>query len=482
MSGSISSLIAANAISAPTGYLPGDSSSASEFQAAAGNPNLQVDGNAIDTGRYLIISSNASTHGAAGSYANDGQVTVFDKQTNTYVNVWGDPHVTASNGNQAEFQQDGLTLKLADGTNVEFKTTGLVNGVSHIAEMAVTKNGQTVEVGNFEGQSGANVTVGTVQQGSAHAVDATMGNIYDTVLTAGSSDVGSLSFQGGSQLNSKSSQFNLDGMGGGVSQYYTNFVTAASLGAGASTAGAAVAGAASGTASGASTTAASSATGSAAAGSAAAASNVPSDLGALVQGLTTQIQMSPTMTSDQKVQALGALSQISAKLLDAPPVAQTPSYNPGGGIPLATIQGILASANGLPSPASPAATAPTVPVATDMPGMLTQLQAAVGNSSLGSADKTTLGVVVAQLGAIMTAPPPVAATIPATTTPAVAPEATAAVSPAGTTTSTAATAATAATTPAATTNPPAVSSNADTLATATGTSGVTVAQGQGKQP
>lgn len=230
MSGSIQSFTGAGLISQAAGLGTTPASDPHEFAAEVSNTSkLVVNGNTVDTGRYLIIASTASTHGTSSS-ANDGQITIYDKQTNTYVNVWGDPHLTASDGNKAEFQQDGLTITLADGTDVEIEPTSLSNGVSHIAEVAVTKNGQTVEMTNFEGQAGSQVTVGKVQQGTAHTVDASMGNLNDTVLAASTKDVGALSTLSGYQIVSPTSQMDLDGLGGGVGMYFNSFNSTASLG------------------------------------------------------------------------------------------------------------------------------------------------------------------------------------------------------------------------------------------------------------
>lgn len=229
MSGSIQSFTSAGLISQAAGLGTTPAADPHEFAAEVSNTSkLVVNGNTVDTGRYLIIASTASTHGASSS-ANDGQITIYDKQTNTYVNVWGDPHLTASDGNKAEFQQDGLTITLADGTDVEIEPTALSNGVSHIAEVAVTKNGQTVEMTNFEGQAGSQVTVSKVEQGTAHTVDASMGNLNDTVLAASTSDVGALSTLSGYKIVSPTSQMDLDGLGGGVGMYFNNFNAPATL-------------------------------------------------------------------------------------------------------------------------------------------------------------------------------------------------------------------------------------------------------------
>ena len=227
MSSSIQGLANSGLISDPTAAA--SASDAAEFTSAVSTSNLVVNGNTIDTGRYVVIASTDSTHGGS-STADDGQLTVYDKQTNTYVNIWGDPHLTASDGNLADFQAHGLTLLLPDGTRLEIEPTATTNGVAHIAEATVTKNGQTVLMSNFEGQAGSQVTVGPIMQGNAQAVSPTMDNVSDTVLDAGNTDIGAWSLTNGQLLTSTGSQMNLDGMGGGVELYFNNFNTAASLG------------------------------------------------------------------------------------------------------------------------------------------------------------------------------------------------------------------------------------------------------------
>ena len=227
MSSSIQGLANAGLISDPTSAA--STSDASEFTSAVSTSNLVVNGNTIDTGRYVIIASTDSTHGGS-STADDGQLTVYDKQTNTYVNIWGDPHLTASDGNLADFQANGLTLLLPDGTRLEIEPTALTNGVAHIAEATVTKNGQTVLLSNFEGQAGSQVTVGPILQGDAKAASPTMDNLSDAVLDAGNTDIGAWSLTDGHLLTSTGSQMNLDGMGGGIELYFKNFNTTASLG------------------------------------------------------------------------------------------------------------------------------------------------------------------------------------------------------------------------------------------------------------
>ncbi len=435
MSQSIQSFASAGLISTPLGS-SGENPSPDEFSAAVGSSKLAVDGNAVDTGRYLIIGSDASTHGGS-SYANDGQITIYDKQTNTYLNVWGDPHLTASDGNVAEFQRNGIAINLADGTTVEIQPTALNNGVAHISEVAVTSSSGTVLMSNFEGQAGSQVDISAVRSGNAHSSDSSMGNLNDTVLVAGKQDIGALTTLGGSQISSTNPTFSLDGIGGGVEQYFTNFVTSAMIGVGGQSTG----GVAGNSDQSAQPAAAASAplssatvalpvsetpatvpivTQSPTAGLASASS--PPDLGLLMQSLTAQVANSPTLTSDQKVQALVSLETMQAELNDAPAKATTaaaqPSSNPSAGISTFTIDNILRVSNGLapivttPDTVSAASSAPAAISAT-VPGMVSQLVETINSSSLGADVKTALSAAAQSLGTLLTMPP---AATPATGT------------------------------------------------------------------
>ena len=414
MSQSIQGLASAGLISNPFGA-GGAPPSPNEFNDAVGSATLSVDGNAVDTGRYLVIASTASTHGSS-SYANDGQITVYDKQTNTYMNVWGDPHLTASDGTSAEFQKNGLAIKLADGTIIEIQPTVLSNGVAHISEVAVTNGNGTVLMSNFEGQAGSQVNVGAVQAGDAKSADPSMGNINDTVINVGTQDIGALTTYGGSQIVSSGPAFSLDGLGGGVSQFFTNFVTPQMIGAGEGSTGTVV---------GNSDQSTQPFTAPTATGVAVARVTTPTsslvgplpDVGALMQSLTAQINASLTLTPSEKIQALTSLNMTQAELLDAPAptpaatVVPAPSSDASAGIGYFTIENILREADGLaPLPAAPVATptAPAAPavVSTTVPGAIQQLVQTINASSLNASVKAVLTDSAQNLLALMAALPP----------------------------------------------------------------------------
>ena len=177
--------------SASAGASAGASASASSSASGAnsiwGRPSQdwpgglqKIDDKTVDTGRYQIT-------------VDEGQAKVFDKQTNTCVQVWGDPHVVTSDGDKAMFTKNNLTLDLPDGTKITFKPTDVKNNVALLDSMAL--------------QSG-NVL------NNADALDARYAD--GTVMRAGQ-QVDDLTFAAdGSELlgTDKSNEWNLDGKGG----------------------------------------------------------------------------------------------------------------------------------------------------------------------------------------------------------------------------------------------------------------------------
>jgi len=197
---------------APTGTQAAAFSSAASTSASAG---LSVSGNTIDTGRYVITGSNDYTRPNDGIAAGDGMVSIMDKATNSFVDVYGDPHVYTSAGDLAEFQKNGLEIDLADGTQVQFKPTGQTNGFSHIDEMAVTKDSQTVvESGFYYVDASAKVATSAVQQGGASPAQGFDDPNRTVMTTTPGGGLSTLVNAKGVQLSDKTNQTSLDGMGG----------------------------------------------------------------------------------------------------------------------------------------------------------------------------------------------------------------------------------------------------------------------------
>ncbi|WP_131115243.1 hypothetical protein [Lichenihabitans psoromatis] len=200
-------------------------SHAADFNVAA-SAGLQVHGNEIDTGRYIITGSTSYRSPTSGGNANDGMVKIFDTTNNSFVEVYGDPHIYTSAGDRANFQHDGLTIKLSDGTEVQFKQTAEVNGVSYIDQVAVTKDNQTVIQSGFHDGS-ASVKTGSVQQGGPSSAQG-FNDVSDTVLHVGNAgSLDTLVNAMGSQLNSKTYENSVDGMGGGYAEFGSNAGTKA---------------------------------------------------------------------------------------------------------------------------------------------------------------------------------------------------------------------------------------------------------------
>lgn len=209
-------------------------SSGSDFASASATTDLQVSGNTIDTGRYLITASQSYTTGAAYNYHsdNDGCVRIYDKETNTYVQVFGDPHIETSNETHGEFKQDGLVIDLADGTQVQVQPTGENDaGASHINAVSVTKNDQTSFITGVYSETGnpadTHVQISAPETGNAFQLNNTFDSYSDTVLHVGSS-LNDLHFADGSALPSSGDTM-LDRKGGGVQEFLNQRVPLQSI-------------------------------------------------------------------------------------------------------------------------------------------------------------------------------------------------------------------------------------------------------------
>jgi hypothetical protein len=168
-----------------------------------GDDGLNTNGkDTVDTGRYLIS-------------AQEGEVKIYDKKTNTWVQAQGDPHLSTSDGDRAQFQKN-LTIDLPDGSEVKIKTTPQdSNGVSYIDKVAVLKGDEAVVMTGFhDGKQGVNV--GHVLNNA----DAVAGQWSDgTVLRAGR-NVSDLTFASdgkeiiGGNPSGRWGEWSLDGHGG----------------------------------------------------------------------------------------------------------------------------------------------------------------------------------------------------------------------------------------------------------------------------
>ena len=187
---------------------PAASAAPPSAQPSLSQAGLAVNGNVVDTGRYVISASNAYTRPTDGGKAADGMLSIYDKQTKSYVDVYGDPHVYTSAGDQANFMANGMTLTLGDGTKVEIEPTTVKNGVSYIGGAAITKDNQTVVQSGF---ASGTVSTSAVAQGGPSTGQG-FNNTKDAVLSAGADgSLGTLFGPSGTALNSKAAQQSLDG-------------------------------------------------------------------------------------------------------------------------------------------------------------------------------------------------------------------------------------------------------------------------------
>ena len=171
--------------------------------------NLTVTSNQVDTGRYVISASNTYTLPTDGaSKEGDGMVSIYDKKTNSYVDIYGDPHVYTSAGDMANFEKNGLQIQLGDGTKVDFNPTALSStGVSDINSVDVVGNNGTAVMSGFN--VGGNVSTSPIYQAGP------MDDPQNTVLHTGQDgSLGTLYNAAGSALNSTTTPQSLDGMGG----------------------------------------------------------------------------------------------------------------------------------------------------------------------------------------------------------------------------------------------------------------------------
>ena len=188
---------------------PSSFSTPSSGTSAESTP-LTVDSanNSINTGRYTI----------SGSNRDDGSLTITDNQTGKTVEVWGDPHIKVNGQNVADFQKDGLTIQLQDGTQVHIQPTALSNGVSHINQVSVTKGDQAVTMSGF---TTGQMHTSDVMNGAAEYQNGLYNAPNEINVTEGDDDnlyYNNANGSMGSEITAQSngSQTNLDGAGGGL--------------------------------------------------------------------------------------------------------------------------------------------------------------------------------------------------------------------------------------------------------------------------
>ena len=187
-----------------------------QLDTTGSDPSLTADtsANTVDTGRYLITASTSQA----------GQLTIHDKETGKDTVVWGDPHISVGGKDTAEFQNDGLSLKLDDGTTVQIQPTAVdAGGHSYINQVAVTKGDQAV---TMSGLHDGGLHTSGVMNGQAQSTQQSFDEPNEIDLTEGDDDQlyaqnanGSM----GSQIaNTGSGEVNLDQLASNASQPTNN--------------------------------------------------------------------------------------------------------------------------------------------------------------------------------------------------------------------------------------------------------------------
>ncbi|MCA9323104.1 MAG: DUF1521 domain-containing protein [Planctomycetes bacterium] len=165
------------------------------------SPKLNRDGNTIRTPRYDIVVT-------------PDKVRVFDRETETWFEAWGDPHIgTSDDGNRlTDFSTGNVTVDLADGTKITIIPTAVnENGVSWVDKVAVMIGDEAVLVENIHGPGGPQF--GQVGNG-AESLDAQFAD--GTVLYVGS-EADDLFLRSTGEELTNGLYGNIDGKGG-VSQ------------------------------------------------------------------------------------------------------------------------------------------------------------------------------------------------------------------------------------------------------------------------
>lgn len=212
----------AQPIAQPVSYSPPSSGTAptggsDPSSDSADSTPLTVNGNSINTGRYTIT----------GSTGDDSSLTITDNETGKTVEVWGDPHIKVNGQNVADFQKDGLTIQLQDGTEVHIQPTSLSNGVSHINQVSVTKGDQAVTMSGF---TTGQVHTSDVMNGAAGYQNALYNAPGEINITEGDDDnlyYNNANGSMGAEITAQSdgSQTDLDGAGGGLVNNTTPYST-----------------------------------------------------------------------------------------------------------------------------------------------------------------------------------------------------------------------------------------------------------------
>ncbi len=173
---------------------------------------LTVSGDSVNTGEYTITASTK----------NDGSLTITNNVTHQSTEVWGDPHIKVNGQNIAQFQKDNLNIQLQDGTVIHIQPTATNSkGVSHIAQVSITRGNEAVTMGGTGAKGFANgVTLSGVMNDGRYqsalyntptATDITLGADGDLYYNNANGSMGREITP-----NAQGGQTDLDGAGGGL--------------------------------------------------------------------------------------------------------------------------------------------------------------------------------------------------------------------------------------------------------------------------
>jgi len=194
----------------PTACDPTDTPAGCTTPSACGG--LSQSGNSVNTGEYTIT----------GSTKDDGSLTITNNLTHQSTEVWGDPHVKVNGHDIAQFQKDNLNIQLQDGTVVHIQPTATnSNGVSHIAQVSITKGNQAVTMGGTGANGFANGVNTSGVMNDGHYQSALYNTPTATDVTLGADgnlyrDNPNGSMGGEITPTASGGQTELDGAGGGL--------------------------------------------------------------------------------------------------------------------------------------------------------------------------------------------------------------------------------------------------------------------------
>lgn len=117
-------------------------------------------------------------------------LSIYDRQTNTYVRNWGDPHVHTGDDDKLGFHDNNLTYDLPNGTKVTLKPTEKdANGVAFIDSVAISAKRRGVVIEGVHSAAGP-------QRGRFSGSDEVDGQFDDGITLTAPNEVDDLYLNG----------------------------------------------------------------------------------------------------------------------------------------------------------------------------------------------------------------------------------------------------------------------------------------------